>query len=154
MLSSRIRQNEDSDRIESGVEISQNEETDENFSDSEVAEALEASNIEKNIGSDPTSDFETDQAKESESDHPNSKSDQIITENSKFSETPQKEDSSLVQKSILQNSENFLENEDEPEILQSPTEEALEDLLSIIPQLHKGKGELKTLEFDETQDWL
>jgi hypothetical protein len=32
----------------------------------------------------------------------------------------------------------------------SPTEEALEDLLSIIPQLHSGKGDTSSLKFDES----
>ena len=36
-----------------------------------------------------------------------------------------------------------LEKDEFAETLVSPTEEALEDLLSIIPQLHKGTGELR-----------
>ena len=40
--------------------------------------------------------------------------------------------------------DNSKEDADEMTMI-SPTEEALEDLLSIIPQLHSGSGELRYL---------
>lgn len=98
------------------------------------------------------------QSESSESDKPlDGASDQIIIENitgtkyeemssshvSDYETLTETEDSSPELPVIPSRSLPNLGRDEITETLVSPTEEALEDLLSIIPQLHKGTGELR-----------